>query len=139
MDAADVDYFLSHSQQQYFAPDECLLQPTNGAVQHLYFVRQGAVRGTQGLAEQMGVFAYEVGDLFPVSAALVGRAVTATYLACGDTFMLAWPTPAMHALAARGRPCRPLLPITPPRMQQPSRRWRAPWAHSLGHRPSIAL
>lgn len=102
MARADVDYFLSHAQQQYFAPDEVLLEPASGVVQHLFFIRQGAVTGRRGLAEQMGgAFEYEAGDLFPVSAALAARAVTATYRAGADTFVLALPVAAMQALARR--------------------------------------
>ncbi len=102
MTASDVDYFLSHARQHYFAPEEILVEPVNGVVQQLFYIRQGAVTGTRGLAEQMGgAFEYEAGDLFPVSAAVAGRAVTATYRACADTFVLALPVSAMKALAQR--------------------------------------
>jgi CBS domain-containing protein len=102
MQSADVDYFLVHAKQVYFGPEELVLQPSSGAPQELFYIRQGNVTGTRGLAEHMGgAFEYEVGDLFPVSAALAGRAVTATYRACADTFLLAVPVAAMHALAQR--------------------------------------
>ena len=102
MTPADIDCFLSRARQQYFAPDEILLEPASGVVRQLFYVRQGAVTGTRGLAEQMGgAFEYEAGDLFPVSAALAGRAVTATYRASGDTFVLALPVEDMQALAQR--------------------------------------
>jgi CBS domain-containing protein len=67
----------------------------------LYFIRKGAVTGTRGLAEQMGAFEYDAGDLFPVSAAFAGRAVTASYRACADTFLLAMPVSEVHELAIR--------------------------------------
>ena len=98
---ADMDYFLTHCRQQYFAPDEQVLGPADGPVKTLFFIRKGAVTGTRGLAEQMGAFEYDAGDLFPVSAAFAGRAVTATYRACADTFLLALPTTEMHLLAQR--------------------------------------
>jgi CBS domain-containing protein len=102
MAPADLDFFLSRARQQYFAPEEILLEPASGVVRQLFYVRQGAVTGTRGLAEQMGgAFEYEAGDLFPVSAALAGRAVTATYRASGDTFVLALPVEDMQALAQR--------------------------------------
>ena len=102
MDLADVDYFLSHAQQHYFAPEETVVEPANGPVQRLFYIRQGAVTGTRGLAEQMGgAFEYDAGALFPVSAAVAGRAVTATYRACADTFVLALPVSAMKSLAQR--------------------------------------
>ena len=71
---AEVDDFLSHCEQQYFAPGELVIGPESGTVQSLYYVRQGAVTGTRGLAEAVGAFEYEAGDLFPVSAAWAGRA-----------------------------------------------------------------
>ena len=102
MDVADVDYFLSHAQQHYFAPEETVIEPANGPVQRLFYIRRGAVTGTRGLAEQMGgAFEYDAGDLFPVSAAVAGRAVTATYRACADTFVLVLPVSAMKSLAQR--------------------------------------
>ncbi len=105
MQAGDVDFFLSHSAQNYFAPDEILLDPDSGPVQQLFFIRQGAVIGERGLAELSGgAFHYEPGELFPISAALAQRAVTATYRAVADTFVLALPLKDMHALAVLSPP-----------------------------------
>lgn len=70
---AEVDDFLSHCEQQYFAPGELVIGPESGTVQSLYYVRQGAVTGTRGLAEAVGAFEYEAGDLFP--SAPPGQAV----------------------------------------------------------------
>ena len=100
MAAADLDYFLSQASQQYFAPDETLVEPAQGEVKQLIYIRRGAVTGTRGLAGQTGgAFAYQAGDLFPLSAALAARAVTATYRATADTFVLLLPVAAMHTLA----------------------------------------
>lgn len=105
MTAADLDFFLTHSQQQYFAPGETLVEPASGPVQHLFFIRQGAVSGKRGLADLSGgAFQYEAGDLFPISAAMAQRAVTATYQAVADTFVLALPCAAMQALAQNSVP-----------------------------------
>jgi len=105
MQAGDVDFFLIHSRQNYFSPDEILIAPDNGLVKQLFFIRQGAVIGERGLAElSAGAFHYEPGELFPISAALAQRAVTATYRAVADTFILALPLDAMHALAELSPP-----------------------------------
>lgn len=102
MVAGDVDFFLAHSEQRYYAPGETLVDPASGPVREIFFVRQGAVSGVKGLAEVSGgAFQYEPGDLFPVSAAVARRAVTATYRATADTFVLVLPVEAMDALAAR--------------------------------------
>ncbi len=100
MSAEHVDFFLSHSTENYYAPGERLIDPDSGPVQHLIFIRQGAVIGERGLAELSGgAFHYEPGELFPVSAAVAQRAVTASYKAVADTFVLALPLDAMRALA----------------------------------------
>jgi CBS domain-containing protein len=97
-----VDFFLSHAEQRYYAPGETLVEPGSGPVAEIFFVRQGAVTGVKGLAELSGgAFQYEAGELFPLGAALARRAVTATYRATADTFVLVLPRPAMEALAAR--------------------------------------
>jgi CBS domain-containing protein len=100
MQAGDVDFFLSHSRENYYAPGETLIEPDSGLVEQLFFIRQGAVIGERGLAELSGgAFHYEPGELFPVSAAVAKRAVTASYRAVADTFVLALPLQAMQALA----------------------------------------
>lgn len=105
MSAADLDYFLVHAVQQYFAPGETLIEPASGVVTQLFFIRQGAVTGKRGLADlEGGAFQYETGDLFPISAAIAGRAVTAAYTATADTFVLALPVPHMQTLAQRSGP-----------------------------------
>ncbi|MDP3754557.1 DUF294 nucleotidyltransferase-like domain-containing protein [Polaromonas sp.] len=105
MQAGDVDFFLSHARQNYFAPEEILIEPDSGPVNELFFIRQGAVIGERGLAELSGgAFHYEPGELFPVSAALAQRAVTASYRAVADTFVLALPLASMHALAVMSPP-----------------------------------
>ena len=100
MDAAGLDFFLTHCEQRYFAPGDVLAQPSDGVVQQIFFIRQGAVTGVRGLADLSGgAFQYEAGDLFPLSAAVAQRAVTATYRAAADTFVLALPCEAMRPLA----------------------------------------
>jgi len=105
MAVADLDFFLAHAQQQYFAPGETLIEPASGPVTQLFYIRQGAVTGKRGLADLSGgAFQYETGDLFPISALLAKRAVTATYEATADTFVLALPDSAMQALAQSSVP-----------------------------------
>lgn len=102
MAAEDVDAFVAGARQRYYAPDERVVDPSQGVVAEVYFIRQGAVTGTRGLADQQPeAFAYEAGDLFPLSAAMAQRAVTATYRASADTFVLALDVATMRALADR--------------------------------------
>src|SRR6218665_907776 len=105
MATADVDFFLAQAEQLYFAPGETLVAPASGEVSHIFFIRSGAVSGQRGLADLSGgAFQYETGEIFPISAAIARRAVTATYEATADTFVLALPTQAMHTLAQQSLP-----------------------------------
>jgi CBS domain-containing protein len=105
MTAEHVQSFVSGSQQRYFASGERVMSPADGVAQHLLFVRRGAVTGTQGLAElNGGAFLYEAGELFPVSAVVGNRAVTATYQATEDCFVLALPIAAVKELANQSAP-----------------------------------
>ena len=99
MTPSAVDFFLTHCEQRYFAPGDVLVRPSDGEVQQVFFIRQGSVTGVRGLAEVSGAFQYEAGDMFPVGAAVARRAVTATYSAVADTFVLALPVSAMRELA----------------------------------------
>ncbi len=102
MDAQALDYFLTQSQQRYYAPGDMMVEPASGVVNEIFYIRQGAVTGVRGMADLSGgAFQYEAGDLFPVSAAVAQRAVTASYRAVQDTFVLVLPVEAMRALAGR--------------------------------------
>ena len=56
MRAPEVDYFLAHCKQLYFAPDEPVIGPADGPVKTLYFIRKGAVTGTRGAGRTNGRF-----------------------------------------------------------------------------------
>lgn len=90
-----VDFFISRSEQRYYASGEALLEPASGPVRELFWLRQGGVTAGQPGA----AFEYEAGDLFPIGAALAGRAVSSSYRAAADTFVLVLPAPAMRDLA----------------------------------------
>jgi CBS domain-containing protein len=100
-----VNRFVTMSHQRYFAEKQLVMSPADGPAQHLLFIRRGAVTGTQGLADlNGGAFLYETGELFPVSAVVGSRAVSATYHATEDCFALALPIPAVKQLAEISAP-----------------------------------
>ncbi len=37
MTTGDLDFFLTHTEQQYFEPGETLIEPASGEVTHLFF------------------------------------------------------------------------------------------------------
>ncbi len=103
MGASHVQRFVEHCSQHYFEPGEIALDSSFGVVAVLHFIRRGRVGGAQSANEAPG-FELEAGDLFPIGAALGGRAVTSVYTALADTFCLSLPVAEMHALAAQSAP-----------------------------------
>ena len=101
----DIDFFLRHSVESYFAPQEVILSPADGVPKTLYLIRQGRVSGRRLIPgfEETG-FELDPGDLFSVSACYAGRPVTSKYVAVDDCFCLAFPIEHMHELAKRSKP-----------------------------------
>jgi len=104
MQPGHVDRFVAASTQAYFEPGEVLLAPSHGTVGHLHYIRRGSVCSHQVQGDAQRGFEYEAGDLFPVSALMVGRAVMSTYTANADTFCLLLPASEMQALARDSAP-----------------------------------
>jgi CBS domain-containing protein len=100
MDGADIDFFVRHSKQHYFAPQDLVVGPSSGVVAEIHFIRRGAVTVAPYAADAPdAAFQHEAGDLFPLGAALAARAVVAPYRAVADTFVLTLPTARMQQLA----------------------------------------
>ena len=100
-----VDFFIKSAKEFYFSPNELIIEPAHGPANRLFFIRQGSVISRRGIHQDTGT-AYEIeaGDLFPVSAVVAGRSVTATYTAHGDCFCLGISADVMKQLAALSRP-----------------------------------
>ena len=102
--AADVDRFITVSEQAYFAPGEVLLSPSSGTPTHLWCVRQGHVTGRVGHDDKSPGFEYDVGVIFPVGAVMGERPVAATYHAQQDVFCPQLKAADVRAMAQRGAP-----------------------------------
>ena len=105
MAAADVSRMLEGATELYFAPGEVLLQPSNGPVDALLWLRRGSARRERGT----DVSECAQGELFPVAAALGGRAVTGTYLANGDCFCVSLPLQGVKDVAQDSAPLADFL------------------------------
>jgi CBS domain-containing protein len=103
MTQAHCRQLLASAELVRFAPDEVVLAPASGPVTRLYVVQSGQVQGEQRL-EAPEPLALEPGEMFPVSALLGARPVTATYRARGDTTCLQVPGAVVHDLIAASPP-----------------------------------
>lgn len=104
MDEAHVEAFVTGAAQTYYAPGEAILQPQDGPVSRLLFLRRGGVAGGPQGADALGrAFHLEAGDLFPVAAWLERRAVSAAYRAEDDCFCLEVPAEVMRDLAQQSQ------------------------------------
>jgi CBS domain-containing protein len=99
MAPACVARLLAAASQAYYEPEEVLLQPSDGPVTQLLYLRRGKVSGRHGLADAHGGFEYEAGDLFPIGALMGERAVTANYTASADAFCLLFPASVVKQVA----------------------------------------
>lgn len=100
MQPAHVQAFVAASVELAFAAGETVVQPEDGPVRELYFIRRGAITGRRGLSDMAdGAFQYEAGELFPVSAVLAQRAVTTLYTATESSTVLALPVDDVQTLA----------------------------------------
>lgn len=98
----DVAALVDAANTARFAPGEVLLSPDTGIVSFINIIYRGEVSARKGIAALSSTgFHYEAGDMFPVSAALAGRPVTATYAAATDTVCLQVPLPIVEDVAGR--------------------------------------
>ena len=89
--------FLLAASQSYFAPGETVLSPANGPVQHLFYVRRGAVASS---AVETAV----AGEFFPLAALLQSQPVDVAWVSKADTFCLQLPAAVVHELSAASPP-----------------------------------
>lgn len=91
-----------HLSVGYYPRGEAIVGPESGVVGRLYIVKQGAVRGSGGLADVL----LGPGEAFPIGALVGRRATVYVYRADADTFC--WELPAarfheLHEKSARWR------------------------------------
>lgn len=87
---------LRGATERYFEPGAEVLNPSQGPVRSLWLVLRGHVVGRRPRATgDDEVFQLQAGDVFPVAAWTAQRAVTASYEALDDLFMLQLDTAAV--------------------------------------------
>ena len=99
MSPSDVGRLLVGATELYFAPGEVLVDPSQGPVNALLWLRRGSARRDVESDGSGDAFEYAQGELFPLAAALAGRSVTGRYVANGDCFCIKLPMSGVKALA----------------------------------------
>ena len=97
MEAAALEFLARHLALGYHARGGLIVGPEAGAVDRLYIVKQGAVRGSGGSADVL----YGPGECFPLSALVGRRATVYTYRAEADTFCWELGAGRFHELLER--------------------------------------
>ncbi|HMM85052.1 DUF294 nucleotidyltransferase-like domain-containing protein [Azohydromonas sp.] len=113
MTADDVTRFAAAAQAVSYRAGQTVVAPADGPVAHLWWLQRGHIAGRRRAdmvrAGDAGQFQIDAGELFPVGAALGGRAVTSTYVAEVDCDCLRVPLDAVQALAAASTPLAEFL------------------------------
>ncbi len=77
---AHQEYLAMHLEQVFYAENDAIILPQDGAVESLYILKNGCVSGeTDGFAD--GVKILNTGQCFPINALLNQRAVNSPYRA----------------------------------------------------------
>jgi CBS domain-containing protein len=100
MRETDLERAVRASTLRYFAPGETILAPAAQRPAHCYVIHQGTVRGERpgGSGTAGALWELSAGEMFPLGALAVRRAVTSVYRAAGDTFCLVFPAAVFDAL-----------------------------------------
>ncbi|EJM14270.1 putative signal-transduction protein containing cAMP-binding and CBS domains [Pseudomonas sp. GM21] len=91
MEHAHLAYLVEQCQLRFYAPDESIIKPADGPVEHFYIVKQGRVVGERPHTAKGGTettFEITTGECFPLAALLGERATRTEHLAAEDTFCL---------------------------------------------------
>ena len=92
MDKESVELFIKNCDEQYYEPNEIIIEPNAGVPQCLYLIRQGSVSGKRD--QQYGesiYFELDAGEMFSIGSVLTSRPVSTVYRSIGDTFCLQFP------------------------------------------------
>lgn len=93
MDKENVAAFIHYCDEQYYEPDEIIIDPSSGVPNCLYLIRQGSVSGKREQLQGEAIyFELDAGEMFSIGSVLTNRPVSTVYRSIGDTFCLQFPT-----------------------------------------------
>ncbi|HVE49133.1 MAG TPA: DUF294 nucleotidyltransferase-like domain-containing protein [Casimicrobiaceae bacterium] len=101
MRVEDLDMLVRACSVRYFAAGDIVLHPSPQRAAHCFIVRQGTVRAVpdaMSTDERARTWERGAGEMFPLSSLLENRALTHSYSAVTDTFVLAFPASVFDSL-----------------------------------------
>ncbi|HEX6692704.1 MAG TPA: DUF294 nucleotidyltransferase-like domain-containing protein [Burkholderiales bacterium] len=99
MDAESLRFLAARVKLAYYPRDTVVVSPPSGAVDRLYIVKQGSVRGVGAAADVV----LGAGEAFPIGALIGQRATAYTYRAAEDCFCWELPVWDFNRLLERSR------------------------------------
>ena len=92
MDKESVELFIKNCDEQYYEPNEIIIEPNAGVPQCLYLIRQVSVSGKRDQQHGASIyFELDAGEMFSIGSVLTSRPVSTVYRSIGDTFCLQFP------------------------------------------------
>jgi len=92
MNRESVENFIKNCDEQYYEPNEIIIDPSAGIPKCLYFIRQGSVSGEREQQQGEAIyFKLDAGEMFSIGSVLTHRPVSTVYRSLGDTFCLQFP------------------------------------------------
>ena len=92
MDKESVELFIKNCDEQYYEPNEIIIEPNAGVPHCLYLIRQGSVSGKRDQQHGASIyFELDAGEMFSIGSVLTSRPVSTVYRSIGDTFCLQFP------------------------------------------------
>jgi len=109
MEPGHLSWMLERMRLAYYAKDEVILSPEQGAAEYFFVIKQGLVHGEQKVANASEADTWlelTEGECFPLGALLANRAVASIYRAGQDTFCYELPNDDFHTLLGLSEPFR---------------------------------
>ena len=109
MEPSHLSWMLERMRLAYYAKDEVILSPEQGAAEYFFVIKQGLVHGEQKVANASEADTWlelTEGECFPLGALLANRAVASIYRAGQDTFCYELPNADFHTLLGLSEPFR---------------------------------
>ena len=101
MEQEHLQWLAERLRVGYYAKGEVILSPEQGVAARFFIIKQGEVKGKQGLLlneEEAVMHELQEGECFPFGALLSRRPVTSTYRACEDVFCFELAAEDFHKL-----------------------------------------